>query len=349
MTKRLMPMLDDPGESPQLRELLETGRSAQVADYDFEQGLRRHLSQVEAGAALPQWAETLQAGGAATTGALGSSLWLWIGVPLLSAAAISAVVLTTASNDDPVVAAVSVQPPMQVAQPVAPETAVPPERGSHAQGSGGGSAESSGPPRASGDQQQRRRVAKRQRPFCGPASRDNARACTRTAAEGDGTGRNGLDHRAGHGNGRHQSRTFASSGACAEGRGSRGASSGAARADAQAAHAADGRGSPRTRDGHAGDDAARAVHRPRPRIEPRAAGRESSSRAACSRRSGSSCCCSRWSGSAAWTRPSVWRAPISRVIRTVPSATASADRSPLGGLIAEPWLRAVSRRRARPT
>ena len=62
MTKRLMPMLDDPRESSHVRELLEAGRSAPVSDYDFEQGLRRHLSQIEAGAALPQWAESLQAG-----------------------------------------------------------------------------------------------------------------------------------------------------------------------------------------------------------------------------------------------------------------------------------------------
>ncbi len=73
--------------------------------------------------AMPQWAQSLQAGGAATTGTLGGSLWLWIGLPLISVAAISALVLITSSNDVPVVPATQVQAPVQPVQAVAPETA----------------------------------------------------------------------------------------------------------------------------------------------------------------------------------------------------------------------------------
>lgn len=108
MTKRLMPMVDDPQESPQVRELLEAGRSASVSGYDFEQGLRRHLSEIEAGAVLPQWAESLQAGAtAAGSGAASGSLWLWIGLPVISVAAISAVVMIRSAEAPAAPAAVS--------------------------------------------------------------------------------------------------------------------------------------------------------------------------------------------------------------------------------------------------
>lgn len=131
MTKRLMPMLDDPRESSHVRELLEAGRSAPVSDYDFEQGLRRHLSQIEAGAALPQWAESLQAGAtAAGSGAAGSSLWLWIGLPVISVAAISAVVMIRSAEAPAAPAAVPGRAApaalQQAAEPVPTTTLVEP-------------------------------------------------------------------------------------------------------------------------------------------------------------------------------------------------------------------------------
>jgi hypothetical protein len=126
MTKRLTPMLDDPRESSLVRELLETGRGANVTDYDFEQGLRRHLSQIDAGTALPHWAESLQAGATVTAtggGAIGGSLWLWIGLPLISVAAISAIVAIRTGEAPVVPASVSAAPAPALAPAPAPAPA----------------------------------------------------------------------------------------------------------------------------------------------------------------------------------------------------------------------------------
>src|SRR6185436_3335692 len=102
MTKRptpnLLPLVEDPSQSPFMRELLEAGRDASVAGYDFEQGLSKHLAMIDAGAPLPHWAEGLKpvagAGGAAA-GAAGSTLIAWLAVPLALVALTSAVVLVT--------------------------------------------------------------------------------------------------------------------------------------------------------------------------------------------------------------------------------------------------------------
>ena len=104
MTKRLTPMFEDPSESARLRELLEAGRNAQVTDYDFEQGLRKHLSQIEAGVPAPQWAQSFGVGGSAATGAAGmltNSLWLWVGVPFVTVSAIAALWLTQGREPAP--------------------------------------------------------------------------------------------------------------------------------------------------------------------------------------------------------------------------------------------------------
>lgn len=55
MTQDGVPMWDDPNESPVVRQLLRAGR-ADYADYDVEQGLARHLANLQAGTPLPAWA-----------------------------------------------------------------------------------------------------------------------------------------------------------------------------------------------------------------------------------------------------------------------------------------------------
>jgi hypothetical protein len=95
-----------------MRELLEAGRGASVAGYDFEQGLNKHLALIEAGAPLPHWAEGLKpaatgTGGAAAAAAAGSGLIAWIAVPLALVAVSSAVLLV--ANQSPAPAPVSTQ------------------------------------------------------------------------------------------------------------------------------------------------------------------------------------------------------------------------------------------------
>jgi hypothetical protein len=132
MTKRptppnITPLVEDSSQSPFMRELLEVGRGATVAGYDFEQGLSKHLALIDAGAPLPQWAEGLRpaagAGGGAAAAAAGSSLIAWIAVPLALVALSSAVILVTKQSPPASVApAPSALPPTAKA-PVAPAPA----------------------------------------------------------------------------------------------------------------------------------------------------------------------------------------------------------------------------------
>lgn len=83
MTKRLSPLLDDQSATSDVRELLQAGRDAQVADYDYNAGLERHVAQVKAGAPMPDWAKGLE-GSSGTGGAVavaGSSLVGWLALP----------------------------------------------------------------------------------------------------------------------------------------------------------------------------------------------------------------------------------------------------------------------------
>jgi hypothetical protein len=116
MTKRLMPIIENPQESQQLRGLLEAGRDARVKDYDFEQGLRRHLAQVEAGAPMPHWAEGLQAGGVAAVRTGMGPLLAWIGAPIVTASVVAAYLFTSGATESPRATGV---PP---AAPVMPST-----------------------------------------------------------------------------------------------------------------------------------------------------------------------------------------------------------------------------------
>jgi hypothetical protein len=123
MTKRLQPMIDDPSEPAYVRDLLHAGREDQVADYDFDKGLTKHLAQIQAGAPAPQWAESLKvtSAGAVASAASGSTLIPWIALPIVTAAVITAVMVSTSPEPGeprPVVAA-------PLAAPV-PATALPP-------------------------------------------------------------------------------------------------------------------------------------------------------------------------------------------------------------------------------
>jgi hypothetical protein len=122
MTKRLPPMIDDPSEPAYVRELLHAGRQDQVADYDFDKGLTKHLAQIQAGAPAPQWAESLKStsGGAVAGAASGSTLIPWIALPLVTAAVITAVMLSTSPEPGqrrPVVAAPLAAPVSTTALP----------------------------------------------------------------------------------------------------------------------------------------------------------------------------------------------------------------------------------------
>ncbi|HTU58222.1 MAG TPA: hypothetical protein VMF89_07305 [Polyangiales bacterium] len=78
------PMWDDPQESSALRQLLRAGR-VEHSDYDVEQGLARHLAQLQAGAQVPAWAAqtTLQK-------TASWSLLAWLVPPVISAGVVGA-------------------------------------------------------------------------------------------------------------------------------------------------------------------------------------------------------------------------------------------------------------------
>jgi hypothetical protein len=87
------PMWDDPAESSRLRQLLRAGREA-PADYNVEHGVVRHLANLQAGVALPEWAASLPS---AKTGAV--PVLAWLAVPFLAATAVFGVWLTTQRAD----------------------------------------------------------------------------------------------------------------------------------------------------------------------------------------------------------------------------------------------------------
>ena len=134
MTKRALPLLDDPSTHSGVRELLQAGRDSHVSDYDYGSGLERHMAQVQAGAPMPDWAKGLEAGAgkgaAAAASAAGTGLVGWWALPVATvavAAAIGAVVLFRGEETVPVArhgVGVSAAP-APAAQPVAVPAVVP--------------------------------------------------------------------------------------------------------------------------------------------------------------------------------------------------------------------------------
>jgi hypothetical protein len=103
MTRRLTPLLtpliEDPETESLVRDVLQAGRQQDVAGYDYEAGLKRHLGVIAAGAPMPDWAKGLETGtsttttatatGAGATAVLGSAV-TWVVVPVVTAAVIAA-------------------------------------------------------------------------------------------------------------------------------------------------------------------------------------------------------------------------------------------------------------------
>jgi hypothetical protein len=129
MTKRstpvlpaLLPLSDDPTQSQFMRDLLQAGRDASVTDYNFDQGLSKHLALIETGAPAPHWAEALRQGAGAAPTAAGSSLLPWLAVPIVAAAMVTAAVFVSRDS-----APQAVQAPQAVPtqQPGVPAVAAP--------------------------------------------------------------------------------------------------------------------------------------------------------------------------------------------------------------------------------
>jgi hypothetical protein len=135
MTKRALPLLDDPSTHSGVRELLQAGRDSHVSDYDYGSGLERHMAQIQAGAPMPEWAKGLEAGAgkgaAAAATAAGTGLVGWWALPVATvavAAAIGAVVLFRGEETVPVARPHGVgvsAAPAPAAQPVAVPAVVP--------------------------------------------------------------------------------------------------------------------------------------------------------------------------------------------------------------------------------
>jgi len=102
MTKRLTPLLDDPAAAPDVRELLLAGRDASVTDYDFNAGLERHMTHVQTGAPLPDWAKGLEgSSGTGTAVVTGTSLIGWLALPIATVAVVGAVMLLRDREPEP--------------------------------------------------------------------------------------------------------------------------------------------------------------------------------------------------------------------------------------------------------
>lgn len=114
MSKRLAstvtPLMDDPSQPSYVRELLDAGRGARVRGYDFNQGLATHLSRVESGAPMPDWAKGMQPGAAGTSGSLaaGARMAGLLAVPVVTAAVVAAVMLASQPGTTPAVKATAV-------------------------------------------------------------------------------------------------------------------------------------------------------------------------------------------------------------------------------------------------
>jgi hypothetical protein len=120
MKKHPSHSLDGATEPDFVRDLLEAGRveHAAAASYDVEAGLARHLAQVQAGAPVPDWAQSMvkSAGAAATVGAAGSGvvkLLPWIAMSLLAVGVASIVVLGSPQSS-PIAAPVAPLPAKDV-------------------------------------------------------------------------------------------------------------------------------------------------------------------------------------------------------------------------------------------
>jgi hypothetical protein len=102
--------MDDPSQPSYVRELLEAGRGARVRGYDFNQGLATHLSRVESGAPMPDWAKGMQPGAAVTIGSLtaGARIAGLLAVPVVTAAVVAAVMLASQPATTPAVTATAV-------------------------------------------------------------------------------------------------------------------------------------------------------------------------------------------------------------------------------------------------
>src|SRR5262245_56476872 len=76
----LTPLAEDPTQPSYIRELIDAGRNARVSDYDYERGLRTHMTRAASGAPMPEWAQGLRpaAGATAAAGAAGKGALSWI-------------------------------------------------------------------------------------------------------------------------------------------------------------------------------------------------------------------------------------------------------------------------------
>ena len=129
-------MIDDPGQTSYVRELLAAGRDDQVDDYDFDKGLSKHLGLVASGAPAPDWAKTLQptttgtttAATAAGAGAAvtGSKIAAWLAVPFVGAAVAAAVMLASHQEAPPAAPHAAVTAPAVIAPVVVQPAAVEP-------------------------------------------------------------------------------------------------------------------------------------------------------------------------------------------------------------------------------
>jgi hypothetical protein len=134
MTTRLIPMIEDPETETSVRDVLEAGRDASVADYDFDAGLAKHLAVIQAGLPMPDWAKGLEGsgtgGGAATAAGAGATALggvAWLVVPVVTAAVVAAAMWArepAPAAPAPAVGVHAVQPstasatPASAAQPV---------------------------------------------------------------------------------------------------------------------------------------------------------------------------------------------------------------------------------------
>jgi len=129
MTTRLIPLIEDPETEASVRDVLEAGREAPLADYDFDAGLARHMAVIQAGLPMPDWAKGLETGGTggsavttATAGAGASALGgvAWLVIPAVTAAVVAAAMWARQpSPPAPAVGVQAVQPSASSAAPMA--------------------------------------------------------------------------------------------------------------------------------------------------------------------------------------------------------------------------------------
>jgi hypothetical protein len=99
MSTQPLRMIDDPRETDYIKDLLQAGASDEILDYNYEEGLGKHLALIASGALPPAWADSPQA---ATKAALASTVKaaaVWLGLPLATVSVVTAVLFT--ANDVP--------------------------------------------------------------------------------------------------------------------------------------------------------------------------------------------------------------------------------------------------------